>query len=196
MDSTIYVDTIINSIIIVFLILFLLIIITNFVDIILDNQLISLNTTEKDTVDDGVTIIDDEEESDSDEVEEQEEGEQEEGEQEEGGQGEEEQGEEEQEEGDEILTGERDEEESIIEDEEESIIEDQELIIDSDEDDMNEINSEMMPLEVAGKSSESLSDEEDRIVGHKVNRFFTHTISNLLKIRLSREKRMRLDKVE
>ena len=191
MDSTIYVDTIINSIIIVFLILFLLIIITNFVDIILDNQLISLNTTEKDTVDDGVTIIDDEEESDSDEVEEQEEGEQE-----EGGQGEEEQGEEEQEEGDEILTGERDEEESIIEDEEESIIEDQELIIDSDEDDMNEINSEMMPLEVAGKSSESLSDEEDRIVGHKVNRFFTHTISNLLKIRLSREKRMRLDKVE
>ena len=190
MDSTIYIDIIINSIFIMFLILFLLIIITNFIDIILDNQLISLNTIEKDNVTDGSTVIDDEEndeeESDSDEVEEQEEGEQEEREQEEWEQeeweqGEEEQGEEEQGEEDEILTEEMDAEE---------------LIIDSDEDDMNEINSEMMPLEVAGKSSESLSDEEDRIVGHKVNRFFTHTISNLLKIRLSREKRMRLDKVE
>ena len=186
MPSVVYIDTIINAMTIMFLIVLLLIIVINFVDLVLDNQIILISNIEKDKVDDGVTVIDDEEsviedeECVTDEVEDHED--------DESVTMEEEMNEEES-----LIEG---EEESVIEDEEESVIEDDKLTIDSDEDDMNEINSEMRPLKVAGKSSESLSDEEDRIVGHKMNRFFSHTINNLLKIRLIREKRMRLDKVE
>ena len=62
-----------------------------------------------------------------------------------------------------------------------------------EETDNEEEENDMKPLDLSSTSKYCLTDEEDRIVGNKVNRFFSHTIGELLKIRLARDKRRKTD---
>lgn len=62
-----------------------------------------------------------------------------------------------------------------------------------EETDDEEEENDMKPLDLSSTSKYCLTDEEDRIVGNKVNRFFSHTIGELLKIRLARDKRRKTD---
>jgi len=83
------------------------------------------------------------------------------------------------------------------EDEQEEEQEDEQEEEQEDEQEQKEVEkedySDMPPLEVDGTFSENLTDEEDRVIGQKVNRLFNHTFNEILKVRLQREKRRKID---